>query len=159
MYCGAANSCDGAASITNAKYLYCSGRSSCRNVAISGVQNVYITATAGALGATIDSNGVGVMNVYFAASEAGGSGATGVTVNCGENDFCNIYCLTNGACNILTEINTQCNNYNLVCDEANGIGCPRINDNSPSGCSTPSKNTEFLNFLSILFWFLWFVCF
>ena len=136
VYCGGAGSCDNAQYIWNAENVYCGGDGSCENTQIIGSKNVYVTGSQGADDTTIISDGVGVMNVYLASFYAG----LDATINCNEDDYCNVYCLTHEACTFL-QVNSICNNVNVVCDDVDAVGqslCPTITDDSPSGCTTPS---------------------
>ena len=138
IYCGGSGACD-ATQISSTDRVYCSGNEACAESTISSVGNVYVSGSEGIDGAVLNSDGVGVMNVYLFIPNPT-AWWRDATINCNDaNDICNIYCKTHGSCDGIV-INSICNNANVECDPANGIDCPTIiNTNTGYICpSTPS---------------------
>ena len=61
---------------------------------ITGVSNIYAAGSGALYSTTINSGGIGEMNIYFLGYESG----SGARITCNGDDVCNIYCLTDDAC-------------------------------------------------------------
>ena len=87
--------------IINGNYLACFGSSSCQNLTITSVKNIYAGGGESIFASEIISGGIGEMNVYF----MGGSSAKYSSIVCSDDDICNIYCVTDNSCDGFT---TKC---------------------------------------------------
>ena len=78
--------------------VYCGTFISCWYTTINNVQTLYVGGVRGATGAygiseaTVNSSGVGNMNLYIGSSNSINRG--GATINCERGDFCKVYCQT-----------------------------------------------------------------
>ena len=173
VYCMGEQACDSATRIENAATVYCGGEYGCRKTTIADCDNVICSGYVGGCYATqlysisniyflaenydhvtasnVYSQGKGVINIYYMAYKA----AQYMNVYCnGNNDTCNIYCLTNFACNnasFICENNSTCNIY---CDIDNGIECGNsstIITNINSSTSYPDAQINIYNITEIYY--------
>ena len=117
--------------------LYCGTESSCSNTIIRGFKHIYGLGLS-ALENTIvysDNNPDNQLNIYLAATNAGGKSSAPLTIYCNSTDTCNIYCDTNTACSG-TVVNCW-GTCNVECDTTNKITCAQVNQLGPTPNPTP----------------------
>ena len=151
IYCTAGYCCTNS-KMYNASNLYCTGGfDTCLNVTTSGVENIYLMGFPRlAHNATFNTSAVGdnsgrTMNVYLSGHQVGYY----VTIICGRNDTCTIYCLTFDACsgqNTIVIGGYDVKNLTVVCEDNNE--CPFVIRNTDAPSVDPTLAPTFMPTIS-----------